>query len=84
MAHAILASTTATISEFRKNPIATVAAGEGFPVEILNHTEPVFYCVPAKAYEALMDKLEDVELNGLADVRLKSGKRPVKMRLDKL
>ena len=54
----------------KKNPMATVAAGEGFPVAILNRNEPIFYCVPAKVYEALIDKLEDAELNALANARL--------------
>jgi antitoxin StbD len=70
LAHAILAETTASVSELKKNPLGTVAAGEGFPVAILNRNEPAFHCVPAKAYEALMDKLEDLELNALASVRL--------------
>ena len=65
MAHVILAETTASISELKKNPMATVAAGEGFPVAILNRNAPPFYCVPAKAFEALMDKLEEmVEQSG--------------------
>jgi len=64
--------------------MATVAAGDGFPVAILNRNEPTFYCVPAKAYEALMDKLEDVELNALANARLKDGKRLIKVKLDEL
>lgn len=84
MAHAILAETTASISELKKNPMGTVAAGEGFPVAILNRNEPAFYCVPAAAYEALMDRLEDLELNALADTRLKDGKEPVKVTLDEL
>jgi antitoxin StbD len=84
MPHLILAETSASISELKKNPMATVAAGEGFPVAILNHNEPTFYCVPAKAYEALMDKLEDMELNSLADARLKDGKPLVRVRLDEL
>ena len=69
MATLILADTAASVSELKKNPMATVGAGEGFPVAILNRNEPVFYCVPAKAYEALMDKLEDIELNAIADER---------------
>ncbi len=84
MARAILASTTASITELKKNPMATVAAGDGFPVAILNHNELAFYCVPAKAYEALMEKLEDAELIALANARLKDGKRPVKVKLDEL
>ena len=84
MAHVILTEMTASISELKKNPIATVAAGEGFPIAILNRNEPAFYCVPAKTYEAMMDKLEDKELNILADARLKDGKLLVRVNLVKL
>ena len=69
MPHTILAETTASVSELKKNPMGTVAAGEGFPVAILNRNEPAFYCVPAKAFEARMDRLEDIELNAIADAR---------------
>ena len=84
MTNVILAETTASVSELKKNPMATVAAGEGFPVAILNHNEPAFYCVPAKAYEALMNKLEDMELNAIAEARLKDGKPLVRVKLDEL
>lgn len=70
MPHTILANTTASISELKKNPMATVAAGEGFPVAVLNRNEPAFYCIPATAYEELLEKLEDAELNRIADERL--------------
>lgn len=69
MAHVILAETTASVSELKKNPMGTVAAGEGFPVAILNRNEPAFYCIPARAYEALLNRLEDLELNAIADAR---------------
>ena len=69
MPNMILADVAASVSELKKNPMATVAAGDGFPVAILNHNEPVFYCVPAHAYETLMDKLEDMELAALAAAR---------------
>lgn len=82
MANVILAETTASVSELKKNPMGTVAAGEGFPVAILNRNEPAFYCVPAKAYEALMDRLEDIELNAIADAR--SGQAEIKVELSEL
>jgi len=69
MANIILAETSASVSELKKNPMGTVAAGEGFPVAILNRNEPAFYCIPAKAYETLIEKLEDMELNAIADAR---------------
>ena len=53
MTNIVLAETTASVSELKRNPMGTVAAGEGFPVAILNRNEPAFYCVPAKAFEAL-------------------------------
>jgi len=58
----ILADSTTSISELKKNPMAVIEQGEGFPVAILNRNKPVFYAVPAAAYEALLDKLEDMEL----------------------
>ncbi len=82
MAHQILATTTASVSELKKNPMGTVAAGEGFPVAILNRNEPAFYCVPAKAYEAMLDRLEDLELNAIADAR--EGQTVHKVLLDDL
>lgn len=82
MANLILAETSASVSELKKNPMGTVAAGDGFPVAILNRNAPAFYCVPAKAYEALMDKLEDLELNAIADAR--EGQPVIKVELDAL
>ncbi len=69
MANQILSNMSASVSELKRNPMGTVAAGDGFPVAILNHNQPAFYCVPAKTYEALMNRLEDLELNAIADKR---------------
>ena len=82
MSNLILAEITASVSELKKNPMGTVAAGEGFPVAILNRNAPAFYCVPAKAYEALMERLEDMELNALADER--KNQPVIKVKLDEL
>lgn len=84
MTHMILAETAASVSELKRNPMATVAAGDGLPVAILNRNEPAFYCIPAAAYEQLMERLEDLELNALADARLSDGQVPVTLTLDEL
>ena len=60
---------TASITDLKKNPMGTLAAGGGQPVAILNRNATAFYCVPAKAYEALMERLDDFELNAIADSR---------------
>ncbi len=57
MPHMILTSTAASVTELKKDPMNTVAAGEGFPIAILNRNEPVFCCVPRKAYEELLDRV---------------------------
>ncbi|WP_179400981.1 type II toxin-antitoxin system Phd/YefM family antitoxin [Burkholderia guangdongensis] len=82
MPHRILANVTASVSELKKNPMGTVAAGDGFPVAILNRNEPAFYCVPAKAWEALLERLEDIEDNVIADTR--AGEKVVKVSPDAL
>jgi len=82
MAHQIFAETTASVSELKKNPMATVAAGEGSPVAILNRNAPAFYCVPSKVYEAMLERLEDMDLNAIADAR--AGQRVTKVKLDEL
>ncbi|KAF0667710.1 antitoxin of toxin-antitoxin stability system [Salmonella enterica subsp. enterica serovar Worthington str. BCH-4719] len=42
--------------------MATVSAGDGYPVAILNRNQPAFYCVPADLYEKMLDALDDQEL----------------------
>ena len=69
MAHRVLTETALSISEHKKNPMATVAA---------------LTCVPAKAYEELMDLVEDLELGRIADARLTDGQEPVRVSLDAL
>ena len=62
MTEPVYTEITASISELKKNPMATVNAGEGFPVALLNRNKPAFYCVPADVYEAMLEHLTDHEL----------------------
>ena len=84
MANRVLTEIAVSISEHKKNPMATVAAGDGMAVAVLNRNEPAFYCVPAKAYEQLMDLVEDLELDRLTDSRLADGQEPVRVSLNAL
>ena len=69
MPSVILTDTSASVSELKKNPMATVNAGAGFPVAILNRNQPAFYCVPAELYEQIMEALDDHELARLVNER---------------
>ena len=82
MAHQLLAPVTASVTELKRDPMGTVAAGEGAAVAILNRNAPAFYCVPAEVYEAMMERLEDAELNAIADAR--KGEAVIKDSLDDL
>ncbi len=82
MAHTIHAHVTASVTELKRNPMGTMAAGNGAAVAILNRNEPAFYCVPADEYEAMLNLIEDAELNALADARATSPE--VAVRLDEL
>ncbi|MBO1520728.1 type II toxin-antitoxin system Phd/YefM family antitoxin [Oceanisphaera pacifica] len=65
----ILADVAASITEFKANPMKVATSAYGEPVAVLNRNEPAFYCVPAEAYEIMMDKLEDFEFLALAKER---------------
>jgi antitoxin StbD len=58
-----------SISELKKNPTAVIDEADGFPVAVLNHNKPAAYLVPAAAFEAMMEKLDDIELAKLVKER---------------
>ncbi|QDA35905.1 plasmid stabilization protein (plasmid) [Paracoccus liaowanqingii] len=72
MAYMIHAGVTASVTELRRDPMGTIAAGHGGAVAILNRNAPAFYCVPAAEYEAMLTAIEDAELHALADARAAS------------
>lgn len=82
MVQQLLADASISISDFKKNPSAAIAAAEGFPVVILNRNKPSAYLVPAKAWEELVERLEDIELAAL--VRARTEEKPVPITLDEL
>ena len=69
MASRILADVTASVTELQKDPMGTAASGNGATVAILNRNTLAFYCVPADEYHAMVDRLDDIELQALADAR---------------
>ncbi|MDE0152732.1 MAG: type II toxin-antitoxin system prevent-host-death family antitoxin [Gammaproteobacteria bacterium] len=80
--HPVLADASVGISDLKKNPMAIVKHAEGAPVAILNRNRPVFYAVPAAAWEAIISKLEDLELAAL--VREREGETEIEVGIDEL
>lgn len=78
----ILTEAAASISELKANPMKVALSADGEPVAVLNRNEPAFYCVPADAYEMLMDYIEDLEL--IAIVEARKDEECIKVNLDEL
>lgn len=77
MPQRIHADRTANVTELKRDPMGTLAAAEGHAIAILNRNRAAFYCVPVAAYEAMLDRLEDAELNAVADERRDMAEVPV-------
>ncbi len=78
----ILANASVDISDLKKNPMAIVEHAEGAPVAVLNRNRPVLYAVPAAAWEAVINKLEDLEFAAL--VREREDEDEIEVDVDKL
>ncbi|MBS0185593.1 MAG: type II toxin-antitoxin system Phd/YefM family antitoxin [Proteobacteria bacterium] len=82
MTHTIYANLTASVSELKKNPMGTVTNSYGEPLAILNRNEPVFYCIPAKTYEYIIEALEDLELKDI--IKARSNEKEISVSLNDL
>jgi antitoxin StbD len=78
----IYASNTVSITELRRNPGAVIEDAGNAAVAVLNHNRATAYLVPAAAFEAMMDKLENIELAEIA--RQRRGGKTLEVTLDDL
>ncbi|PYC11398.1 type II toxin-antitoxin system prevent-host-death family antitoxin [Pseudomonas mosselii] len=78
----IFADVTVSVSELKRNPTAVMADAQGKPVAVLNHNRVMGYMVPAELYEAMMERLEDIELVAL--VKARAGEKGIPVELDDL
>ena len=80
--HSIYARTTVSMTDLRRNPGGILQDAGDAPVAILNHNKPTAYLLSARAYEALLERLDDAELVKVAKQR--QGGERVKVRLEDL
>jgi antitoxin StbD len=76
------ASVAVTVSDLKKSPTAIMAQADGATVAVLNHNRVMAYMVPAEAYEAMMERLDDLALAEI--IRGRAGETPVRVSLDEL
>lgn len=78
----VLADLAVSVSELKKNPTAVMSGAHGGAVAVLNHNRVMGYMVPADVFEAMMERLDDLELADL--VRSRRHETPVPVNLDDL
>ena len=78
----IHARASISISDLKKNPSSVINQSQGEPVVILNHNRPTAYLVPAAAFEAIMERLDDLELARV--VKEREHEPSVKVSLDEV
>jgi antitoxin StbD len=79
----IHADTTVSVTDLRKLPPSKILeqAG-GNPVAILSHNKPEAYLLSAKAYERILDILDDLELVKITEKR--RGGKTIRVNLEDL
>ena len=65
----ILARSSISISDLKKNPSEIISQAHGEPVAVLNHNRPTAYLLPAATFEAIMEQLDDLDLARLVRER---------------
>lgn len=80
----IRADVAVSVSELKKNPSAVLSGANGLPVAVLNHNRVMGYMVPANVYEAMVERLDELELVHLVKERLDASETPVRVSLDDL
>lgn len=80
----VLADVAVSVSELKKNPSSVLSGANGAPVAVLNHNRVMGYMVPASVYEAMVDRLEELELAQVVKARIEANETPVRVSLDEL
>lgn len=80
----IYADYSISMSEFKKNPAQVLRSAGEKPVAVLNHNRPAFYMVTPKLFEALVEKLVDLDLVELVRQRLEHKDTAIEVDIDKI
>ena len=78
----VMADRAVSVSELKKNPSAVMSGAQSGAVAVLNHNRVMAYMVPTDVYEAMMERLEDMDLAEL--VKARSQETPIPVSLDDL
>ncbi len=71
-----------SVSDLKKSPSAVMDDAAGETVAVLNHNRVMAYMVPAAAYEAMIERLDDLALVDV--VKARADESPVRVSLNDL
>lgn len=80
----VLTKLAVSMSEFKKNPSKVVREAGNTPVAVLNHNKPAFYMIDPETFEAMLEKLADIDLLPVLQERLSRKHEAVEVKLDEL
>lgn len=71
-----------SVSDLKKSPSGVMEDAAGETVAVLNHNRVMAYMVPAAAYEAMVERLDDLTL--VDTIRSRANEKPVRVLLNDL
>ncbi len=71
-----------SVSDLKKSPSAVMEDAAGETVAVLNHNRVMAYMVPAAAYEAMIERLDDLAL--VEVIKSRAEEKPVRVSLNAL
>jgi antitoxin StbD len=80
--HQLLARISISIAELKRSPSAVLELAGSEPVALLKHNRPVAYLLSAATYEAMLDRLDDLNLAEI--IKARRDDPVVEINLDKL
>lgn len=78
----IESNTAVSVSDLKRNFAKIMDDTKDDAIAILNHNRVMAYMVPSQTYEALLDRLEDLELANI--VKSRENETGIKVALDDL
>lgn len=71
-----------SVSDLKKNPGKVMAGSNGQPVAVLNHNRVMAYLLEPEVYEAMLERLDDLDLIDI--IKSRSGETGVPVSVNDL
>jgi antitoxin StbD len=73
-----------SMTDFKQNPARVLRDAGTHPVVVLNHNKPAFYMLEPKLFEAMLEKLADLDLAELVASRLALKDQAIEVDVDEV